>query len=144
MQLEHALDMYHAALSSQDLERLASRTTEDVVLVTPMGELPKAAFLATMQALFAGFPDFSFDHGPARVAGDRITIEMRMAGTHTGLLALPIPGIAPIAPTGKRVTLPHQNFTYTIRDGLVSRIDPEPVAGGGVPGILEQLGGSAG
>ena len=140
MEPERAFDLYHAALSSHDMEGLAARITDDAVLVTPMGELPRTAFLATMQALFAGFPDFSFEHGPARVAGDRITVEMRMAGTHTGVLALPIPGLSPIAPTGKHVTLPNQNFTYTVRDGLVSRIDPESVAGGGVPGILAQLG----
>jgi hypothetical protein len=42
--------------------------------------------------------------------------------------------------TGKKVSLPAEASTFTIKNGKIARLDVAPTPGGGVPGILSQLG----
>ena len=43
-------------------------------------------------------------------------------------------------PTGKHVQLPYEPLTVTVINGKATRIGAEHVEGGGVPGVLAQLG----
>ncbi|HZP93640.1 MAG TPA: hypothetical protein VFB20_12275, partial [Burkholderiales bacterium] len=59
-------------------------------------------------------------------------------GTHTGVFALP--GLDPVAPTGRSVRIPEQYFFYKVAGGKLIEIRPDPVPGGAPRGILEQIG----
>jgi hypothetical protein len=49
-------------------------------------------------------------------------------------------GIQSVPATGKHVQLPFEPLTVTVVNGKATRIQAEHVEGGGVPGVLSQLG----
>ena len=59
-------------------------------------------------------------------------------GTHAGVFAMP--GLDPIAPTGRKVQIPEHYFFYRVAGERIVMIRPEVVAGGAPRGILEQIG----
>ena len=64
----------------------------------------------------------------------------QITGTQTGELNLPLPGVPKIPASGKHVSLPKEKNTVTVKNGKISRFEAEVVPGGGVMGILAQLG----
>jgi hypothetical protein len=91
-----------------------------------------------LEALYAGFPDWHYDHEPPEVDGDTIEVKWRQGGTHTG--TFDFPGLPPILPTGRTVEMPQQSFFYQVQDELITQIRPQAIAGGAPGGILKQLG----
>lgn len=65
---------------------------------------------------------------------------MRITGTHTKEMTAPIPGIKNIPATGKAVSMPEEEAYLTVKDGKIIRMELEKVPGGGLPGILKQIG----
>ena len=49
-------------------------------------------------------------------------------------------GVQSLPATGKHVQLPYEPLTITAKNGKITRIESEHVEGGGVPGVLAQLG----
>lgn len=135
-----ALDRYIEGLKSHDVAKISGTVSEALAFVTAARTLGKSGFLAMLRALYAGFPDWHYDHDAPEVRGDVIAVKWRQGGTHTGVLALP--GLDPIPPTGKNVRIPEQYFFYTLLDDRILEIRPEPIPGGAPWGILEQLGGA--
>lgn len=93
-------------------------------------------------ALFAAFPDWRLDHHGPRDGGNLAVavVTVRMSGTHATPLELPVPGLSPVPPTGKTVTLPSQTYLYTVSNDKIVRILDQPVPHGGIVGVLEQVG----
>ena len=81
-----------------------------------------------------GVPNSLFDHGPPRVVGYPITVELRINGTHARAPALTVPGVNPTTPTGKTVTIPPHNVTWTIRAWSGQPDRSTSILRGGVPG----------
>jgi predicted ester cyclase len=140
MTVIEVMERYLAALAAHDVDQVETLTTDDLRFVTEEGDLRRSAYLETLRALFAAFPDWRFDHGRLRVGWDHASVELRMEGTHTGTLVLPVPGVEPIPATGRAVVLPAQDYTFLISQGCIVRIEPMRVVGGGIPGLLDQIG----
>jgi hypothetical protein len=91
--------------------------------------------------LLAGFPDWNYNFKFEREDGNIVRGTVAISGTHTGTINPTfMPGVPPITATGKKVKLPKEMLTITVRNGLISKIDVEKVPNGGVTGILSQLG----
>jgi len=133
-----ALVRYVEGLKTHDLAKIECAVAPDVRFVSPARTLRRDEFLAMLRALYAGFPDWTYDHDPPEVRGEVIAIRWRQGGTHTGTLALP--GLDPIQPTGKKVRIPEQYFFYKVRENAIVEIRPDPIPGGAPGGILEQIG----
>jgi len=69
-----------------------------------------------------------------------VTAKAHISGTQTAPLSLPALGIQSFAATGKHVQLPYEQLTATVKNGKLTRLEAEHVEGGGVPGVLAQLG----
>lgn len=136
--LPEPLARYVEGLKAHDLAGIRAAVAPDVRFVTPARTLDRDEFLALLGALYAAFPDWSYAHDPPRRQGDVIALRWRQGGTHTGVLALP--GAEPVAPTGRKVRIPEQFFFYTLRNGALVEIRPDPIPGGAPRGILEQIG----
>jgi predicted ester cyclase len=134
------VERYLAALEAKDVGAAADLVSDDLEFATPVEPLDKETFMRFMSGLFEGFPDWRFDHGPIDEKGEIASTRLRMTGTHTGTLDLPLPGLKPVAPTGKKVVLPEQRFDYTVRDEKIVRIEAEPLPHAGIIGTLEQIG----
>jgi predicted ester cyclase len=137
-EIPHVLLDYMAGLKAHDVDRIAGTVADDLAFVTPDRTLDRGHFLAMLRALYAGFPDWGYDHDPPEMRGTVIVVRWRQGGTHTGTLALP--GLPVVPATGRRVTIPAQHFFYTVRGEQIVEIRPEPVPGGAPWGILRQLG----
>ena len=72
--------------------------------------------------------------------GDLVTCTHQITGKQSGLLDLSFMGLPSVPATGTKVKLPEEPVTATIRDGKVYRFEVESVEGGGMEGLLKQIG----
>jgi predicted ester cyclase len=129
---------YIEGLKAHDVERIAGTVADDLAFVAATRTLNKPQFLAMLRALYAGFPDWHYDHDPVEVRPDCYAVKWRQSGTHLGTWDLP--GMDPIPATGKQVRIPEHYFFYKVRDDQIVQIRPDPIPGGAPRGILEQVG----
>ncbi len=136
------VEEYLQAAARRDLDGMSELLDDGLRFETTREPLDKQIFLEFVGALFTAFPDWRTDYRQPRHGGNLAVavVRVRMSGTHTGPLRFPIPGFAEVPPTGRTVTLPSQNYVYTVADGRIVRIQDQPVPHGGMVGILEQLG----
>jgi predicted ester cyclase len=136
MDVTPIISRYLDALAARDLDAVADSTAPDLEFAGPTGVLDQAGYLDLLRALFAAFPDWGFEQGRLRFGWDHATVELSMHGTHTGVLALPVPGVEPVPPSGRPLLLPPEDVHFTVRNGRIARIEPDA----GVRAILQQLG----
>ncbi len=129
------------ALQSGDIELAAKIISDDFLLLgmTP-NPLRKNEFLALQGELLTAMPDFSYNlAGIQQEAGDVITL-IQITGTHTRDLTLSVLGLPTIQATGIAVTLPLLRTAFQLEEGKVLGMQIETVPGGGIEGLLQQVG----
>jgi len=130
-----------AALEAGDFGKVSGMVADDLVLAGPTAQpLGKREFLGLQSAMQAGIPDWKFNAADFKESGDQVTVVFQITGTQTKELKLPMPGMAPIPATGKRISMPKEPATLTLKDGKLIRLEVADVPGGGVMGVLAQLG----
>ena len=142
LQIPQTLSNYLAALKRHDLAGIEAALTHDCQFIGASRILSRQNFLDMMKALYTGFPDW--DHGFQSIedrSSGNYAVLWHQTGTHTGEWCMS--GMAPIAPTGKRVTMPPHTFYYRVASSGISLIFPEPMPGGAPAGILHQIGADA-
>jgi hypothetical protein len=130
-----------SAFESGNMDYLREHSTEDFT-ITGAGPQPisERELSELLPHVTRAIPDWRFNASNFKQVGDRITCSVRITGIHSGVLDLPMMNIHGYQPTGKRIRLPLEQNTYHIRDGKVARLEVEKVEGGGIPGILTQIG----
>ena len=104
-------------------------------------ELARQQTLSFLQILFTAFPDHSFGFADFEEKEGLIYCTGQETGTHNGVLDLNPFGIpVSLPPTGKSFKLPKSVFTFRVAGDMVTYYSEEAVKGGGLAGILEQLG----
>src|SRR5664279_5596059 len=105
------IDTVQAALTAYgagDAQALAALLTDDMTLSGPVPQpLDKQGFVGLAVASHAAFPDWNFNGHDWQETGDTVSGVIAISGTHTGTLAI-IPGVPPVAPTGKHVHVPDE------------------------------------
>jgi hypothetical protein len=130
-----------AASESGDPKKMAEYLSDDMVFAGPVPQpVGKQEFIGLMSALVAALPDWRFNARDFKREGDKISTVAQITGTQTRELILPMPGFQPFHATGKHVALPREGLTITVKNGKIARIESEVVPGGGVAGVLAQLG----
>jgi predicted ester cyclase len=132
------LRSYIEGLKTHDVDKVGRAVADDLAFVTVARTLSKEQFLAMLRAIYAGFPDWHYEHGGPEFRLEGIAVKFRQGGCHTGTFALP--GLHPLAATGRQVKIPEHYFFYKLRGEQIVEIRPEPVPGGAPLGILEQIG----
>tara|TARA_B100001964_G_scaffold240692_1_gene311108 strand:- start:4815 stop:5282 length:468 start_codon:yes stop_codon:yes gene_type:complete len=136
---EPALAAYVAGLKAHDVAAIGASLAEEVRFVTAIKTMGKVSILEFLAALYAGFPDWSYDHDePVRHEEGSYSILWRQGGAHTATLAFP--GFAAVPATGKTVVIPEQRFFYRVGSEGLTEIRPDPIPGGAPRGIFEQIG----
>ena len=128
-------------LESGDVKGLQALLADDFQAKGGTRELTKQQALGYLQIFFAAFPDHSFGFADFEEKGDLVNCTGQETGTHKGILDLNPFGI-PISlpPTGKSFKLPKSIYTFRVAGDKVTFYGEEAVQGGGLAGILEQLG----
>ena len=130
-----------AAFESGDTKKAGSLLSDDMQFAGPVPKpVGKNEFVGLQGALVGALPDWKFNPGEYKEQGDKVIVKVHISGTHTKPLTLPPMGIQSLPPSGKKVQLPYETLTISVKNGKVSRIDGEHVEGGGVPGLLAQIG----
>ena len=124
-----------------NLEKLKTMLTADAMAsggVLPQ-PIPAMEALKVTGGLTTAFPDLKFDVQQVTVNGNQATVKVQWSGTHTGPLSLPIPGMQPVPPTGKKVSVKDTYF-ITVQGDKVSHFTVDSPADGGIPAALAQMG----
>lgn len=128
-------------LEAKDLNGIQEILAEDFVAKGPTMELNKQQAINYLQALFTAFPNFSFGLTDIEETEGQIRFTSYQKGTHQGVLDLNSFGI-PISspPTGKTFNLPKEKILLRMADDKITYFTEEIAEGGGLAGILAQLG----
>ncbi len=130
-----------AASEAGDFGKLESLVADDFSMTGPVPmPVGKREFIGLMMALVKAMPDWKFNAGEYQENGDQVTVPLRITGTHTGELQLPMPGLPAIQASGTKVSLPSEPSTFTVKNGQLTKLEVASTPGGGVMGILSQLG----
>ena len=128
-------------LESRDLKGLQALLAEDFRAKGGTLELTKQQTLGYLQIFFTAFPDHSFGFADFEEKGDLIYCTGHETGTHKGVLDLnPLGMSVSLPPTGKSFKLPKSLYSFRVAGDKVTYYNEEAVQGGGLAGILEQLG----
>jgi len=86
-------------------------------------------------------PDFKFNEKVLEESEDRVKFQMNISGTQTGIIDYTgiLRGIPVIQPTGKRVNLPSEYFTYVVKDGLIIKTIGEIPKNAGVQALVRAV-----
>ncbi len=129
------------ALESGEVDNLADLLSDDFTAAGPTVELDKQQTLSYIRVIYAAFPDFAFNFGDIEEEGNSIWVSGQEAGTHTGTLDLNSFGIpVTLPPTGKAFSLPASTWEFAASGGKITRMQEHITEGGGMRGILAQLG----
>lgn len=129
------------ALESRDLKGLQALLSEDFKAKGQTLELTKQQALGYLQLPFTAFPDHRFSFTDFEEKGDSIDCTGHETGTHQGVLDLNPLGVpVSLPPTGKSFQLPKIVYTFRVAGDQVTYFGEEVVQGGGLTGILSQLG----
>lgn len=130
-----------SAIESGDFAALEKLLHEDYQLTGPVpNPMGKRELVNMLKSIKAGLPDFALNPTDLKESIGQVTGIMHVAGTHSQTLDLSFMGAPPQGATGKKVTLPDEPFAVDFTGDRISRFYVEPVEGGGVSGMLNQIG----
>lgn len=127
------------AWEENDEATLSPLVADDFQMRGPVPQpIGKQEFLGLMHVIHAAMPDFAFNIASFEEDGDTVVARSYITATHTGTLVLP--GMPPVPATGKKVSLPEEVQSYTMRDGKLHLLTTDARPDAGIPGMLAQLG----
>lgn len=133
------VQQFFESLENKNLSKAAEYLDDSFEFtgVTPQ-PVDKYEFLFIHATMFKGFPDWSFNLRDVEKSGNAVIVTAQVTGTNTGDLVLP--GLAPIQATGGSIRLPEEKVTFRLKGSKLVSMYVDPVEGGGIRGILKQLG----
>jgi hypothetical protein len=135
------------ALETQEFT-LASDYLADDFTYTGMLPRPlnKKQFITLMKELKYGMPNMSLNVRDIRETSNELKQEqnaectVQLTGTQSNAMELVPLSLPTIPETNRRIILPPEQWRFTIMNDKISAIFVPPVSGGGIPGLLQQLG----
>lgn len=129
------------ALQSGDMEMAASIMSDDFLIsgLTPR-PLNKGEFLALQSELLGAMSDFSYNLDQVQQQGNETNALISITGTHTADLSLPLFGLQSIPATGIAIVLPQVSCDFQVDGDKVVGVRVEQIPGGGLSGLLQQIG----
>jgi hypothetical protein len=139
---------FMGSLERKNFDRAASYLAEDFLIggLTPK-PLDKSAFITVVSGLAAGIPNLSYHpqdiheiQEQLQGEGSREQATIHITGHQTDSFILPPLGLPPIPQMGKSISLPEEQWDYTVKNGKIARIETGRAPDGGIKGLLHQLG----
>ena len=129
------------AVQQGDFEKAKSLLSDDFQFSGPVPEPINGAQWMGMSAnLKTAFPNLDYQFHVEGTDGDAVKISAELKGTHSNDLDLTAMGMGVIPATKKSFANPHEHGTVTVKGDKVASWAVEATKGGGVMGILSQLG----
>lgn len=130
------------ALEVNDQESVESYLAEAFTFSgwTPQ-PLGKPGFLSLIKHLKEGIPGLIFNLHNILEEDERVlTGTLRISGYQSQSFSLQDIGFPDVALQGRSIALPSEDVTYRFEQGQLVAFAIEPVVGGGLAGLLHQLG----
>lgn len=141
MQIQDIANQILDAVEKGNVKSTSKHFTDDFRLSGAMPvAMDKDQYLDVMSKVTSAVPDWKFNRHDLRVEDQTVIIPVRVTGTQTHLLHSLQAGIPDLPPTNRSFRLPAETIRMTFRGERVSNIHLDPVPGGGIQGMLEQLG----
>jgi len=130
-----------SAIERRELDAFARHLADDAVCVGLVPHvMKKPECIRVLSALTAGMPDWRFNAEGWEADLDRVSATVEVTGTQSAVLPPVLPSVPPVLATGRHVHLPRTRIDLIFRHGKIIRIAFQDVPGGGVLGVLGQLG----
>ena len=115
--------------------------SDDFIFSGPTPEpISKKSFMELHTALVSAIPDWSFDAHSFKESGDTVEVKVNIAGTHMNELNIPFLGLSSVPATNKEFLLPEEMIEIGFTGDKISSFKVGKTSGGGMPGMLSQLG----
>ena len=131
-----------AALEVNDLTLAGSYLTDDFLANgwTPL-PLDKKGFLSVIGGLKAGIPGLIFNmHNITHENDEEVNATFQIAGYQTDSFILPTLGLPPVPQMARSVSMPTEDVSFTFLNGKMKILTFKHTEGGGIIGLLHQLG----
>jgi steroid delta-isomerase-like uncharacterized protein len=117
-QARQIVDQWWSMFEAGRLDETAQVCRPDVEVILPGGlrQHGPAEVIPVLAAFREAFPDIRHEVVDVVEAGDKIAIELKVIGTHTGVFITPQ---GDVPPTGRTVVWESVDF-ITLRDGLIA------------------------
>ena len=127
-----------------DFQKAEFLVSKDCQFSGPIPELiQREAWMGINKNLKKACPNLDYHFHVDRIDGldgHVVKISAELKGTHSGDLDLSPVGLGVTPATDKSFATPHEHCSVTIKGGKVASWVVEPIEGGGLMGILAQLG----
>lgn len=134
------------ALEANETETATNALTDNFMFSgwTPQ-PLNKKQFLSMISELKEGIPGLMFnlhnlDEQDDIQQGAAVHGNMQVAGYQSDSFNIPTLSLPPIPQMGKSVSLPVEDVSFVVQDEKIARMTVKSTAGGGMEGLLHQLG----
>jgi predicted ester cyclase len=86
-------------------------------------------------------PDFKFNEKILKESDEMVKLQVNISGTHTGVIDYTgiLQGVPVIQPTGKKISLPSEFFTYFVADGQIIKTIGEIPKNAGVQALVRAV-----
>ncbi len=102
--------------------------------------LNKKDFLDVVGGLKEGIPGLIFNLHNVSEEGHTVHGTIQIAGYQTDTFNIPTLSLPPIPQMGRSVSLPTEDVDFTVENELVALMHVQHAEGGGIRGLLHQLG----
>lgn len=135
------VEEFLSAIENNDFQK-AMRMLSPNFRVTGVAQDPIGAkeYLELHRSLNQGCPDFRFNQRIINESNDSVELRVKLTGTQTRTMPSPIPGIKEIKPTNRKIVMPEEPVVVSIHNNMIDELKLTHVEGGGITGILRQLG----
>lgn len=129
------------SVQNADFETAKALLSQDFKFSGPVPEpINREAWLRMSKNLKKAFPDLDYRFHVEGANGEIVRISAKVKGTHTHELDVSELNLGVIPATQKTFINPYEHSQMTVRGGKITAWAVEPIAGGGLRGILGQLG----
>jgi hypothetical protein len=141
MEHEMIVESFLNAIENNDFATAESFVSNNFNVIGVKPEpLTVKEFLGVHRAFGQGMPDFKFNYKIGSVSKNIVETKIKLTGTHLKEMPAPIPGLHNIPATNKTVNMPEEKARFTIKENKIESMHIETVQGGGLHGVLKQLG----
>ncbi len=147
--MTHATETVNAfmeALEAKEFTRAEGYLSDSMIFTgfTP-APLSKKQFINVMSELTEGFPNLAYNlQGVEEIAetmgGNQVRGTVQITGSQVNSFQMPPLGVGPIPQMAGSISLPTENWEYQIEESSIASIRVDRKPGGGVEGLLNQLG----
>ncbi len=141
MEPQEVVQAFVDVFNAGDLDAAASYLSDDFQFHGSVPEpLGTAEFVGMTKALRSGFQDINYNFRVKDAEGDVVKTSTQLSGTNTGDLDFSAMGMGVIPATGKSFSNPEEQNDVTIAGDKITSFRVYTTEGGGIRGILAQLG----